>query len=136
MNLGNIDMVYCWCDGNDPEFQKRKNYYLAKEKGKHDSDSVGDHRFVDNEELRYSLRSLHMYAPWIHHVYIVTDRQVPKWLNTQTSHTENIPYALINQLELNVESHSRTLLCTQTTHPKSGQIVQESFQERFDQQDF
>ncbi|MGN8837749.1 hypothetical protein ACTNCI_12405, partial [Mitsuokella jalaludinii] len=29
---------------------------------------------------------------------------------TQTSHTENIPYALINQLELNVESHSRTLL--------------------------
>ena len=57
-------------------------------------------------------------------------------LSTQTSHTENIPYALINQLELNVESHSRTLLCTQTTHPKSGQIVQESFQERFDQQDF
>lgn len=57
-------------------------------------------------------------------------------LVTQTSHTENIPYALINQLELNVESHSRTLLCTQTTHPKSGQIVQESFQERFDQQDF
>ena len=57
-------------------------------------------------------------------------------LDTQTSHTENIPYALINQLELNVESHSRTLLCTQTTHPKSGQIVQESFQERFDQQDF
>ena len=55
---------------------------------------------------------------------------------SQTSHTENIPYALINQLELNVESHSRTLLCTQTTHPKSGQIVQESFQERFDQQDF
>lgn len=59
-----------------------------------------------------------------------------KDLLTQTSHTENIPYALINQLELNVESHSRTLLCTQTTHPKSGQIVQESFQERFDQQDF
>lgn len=58
------------------------------------------------------------------------------YLYTQTSHTENIPYALINQLELNVESHSRTLLCTQTTHPKSGQIVQESFQERFDQQDF
>lgn len=59
-----------------------------------------------------------------------------KYIVTQTSHTENIPYALINQLELNVESHSRTLLCTQTTHPKSGQIVQESFQERFDQQDF
>ena len=51
----------------------------------------------------------------------------PFILLSQTSHTENIPYALINQLELNVESHSRTLLCTQTTHLKSGQIVQESF---------
>lgn len=65
----------------------------------------------------------------------VRDAEFEK-LKAQTSHTENIPYALINQLELNVESHSRTLLCTQTTHPKSGQIVQESFQERFDQQDF
>ena len=101
MNLGNIDMVYCWCDGNDPEFQKRKNYYLAKEKGEHDSDSVGNHRFVDNEELRYSLRSLNMYAPWIHHVYIVTDRQVPKWLNTNyekvtvVDHSEIMPKDII-----------------------------------------
>lgn len=101
MNFGDIDMVYCWCDGNDPEFQKRKNYYLAKEKGEHDSDSVGNHRFVDNEELRYSLRSLNMYAPWIHHVYIVTDRQVPKWLNTDyekvtvVDHSEIMPKEII-----------------------------------------
>lgn len=69
-------------------------------------------------------------------VSIAKEAKIPYMYLTQTSHTENIPYALINQLELNVESHSRTLLCTQTTHPKSGQIVQESFQERFDQQDF
>ena len=67
---------------------------------------------------------------------LINSRKQQFYLLSQTSHTENIPYALINQLELNVESHSRTLLCTQTTHPKSGQIVQESFQERFDQQDF
>ena len=69
-------------------------------------------------------------------VYALIEVEGEMLIITQTSHTENIPYALINQLELNVESHSRTLLCTQTTHPKSGQIVQESFQERFDQQDF
>ncbi|EHO62330.1 hypothetical protein HMPREF9453_01784, partial [Dialister succinatiphilus YIT 11850] len=45
--------------------------------------------------------------------YTVTMRKRKLYLETQTSHTENIPYALINQLELNVESHSRTLLCTQ-----------------------
>lgn len=101
LNAMDIDMVYCWCDGNDPDFVKRKNYYLAKERGQHDSDSVGNHRFVDNEELRYSLRSLTMYAPWIHHVYIVTDRQTPKWLNqdyekvTVVDHSEIMPQDLI-----------------------------------------
>lgn len=96
-----IDMVYCWCDGNDPEFIKRKNYYLKAETTKHDKDSVGGHRFEDNEELRYSLRSLEMYAPWVRHVYIVTDRQTPKWLNTQydkvdvIDHSEIMPASLI-----------------------------------------
>ena len=101
MNLDNIDMVYCWCDGNEPEFRKRKNIYLQKERVNHDSDSIGNQRFVDNEELRYSLRSLTMYAPWIHHVYIVTDRQIPKWLNTAYNkvtiidHSEIMPQFLI-----------------------------------------
>lgn len=100
MNIGPIDMVYCWCDGNDPAFQERKNYYLQQEKGTHDSDSVGNHRFADNEELRYSLRSLTMYAPWIHHVYIVTDRQTPRWLNTDYEKVTVIDHSQIMPQEL------------------------------------
>jgi hypothetical protein len=38
-------------------------------------------RFRDRDELRYSLRSIDMYAPWIRNIYIVTDRQVPHWLD-------------------------------------------------------
>ncbi|XP_064599893.1 N-acetylglucosamine-1-phosphotransferase subunits alpha/beta-like [Liolophura sinensis] len=38
-------------------------------------------RFEDNEELRYSIRSLERFAPWIRHVYIVTNGQIPSWLN-------------------------------------------------------
>ena len=39
-------------------------------------------RFVSNDELKYSLRSVEKYAPWINKIYIVTDdNQVPKWLN-------------------------------------------------------
>lgn len=100
MNIGPIDMVYCWCDGNDPAFQERKNYYLRQEKGIHDSDSVGNHRFADNEELRYSLRSLTMYAPWIRHVYIVTDRQIPQWLNTDYEKVTVIDHSQIMPKEL------------------------------------
>lgn len=33
-------------------------------------------------KLRYSLRSLHQYAPWVRNVYLVTAGQVPAWLDT------------------------------------------------------
>ncbi|CAL4123915.1 unnamed protein product, partial [Meganyctiphanes norvegica] len=38
-------------------------------------------RFEDNEELRYSLRSLEKFAPWVRQVYLVTNGQIPYWLN-------------------------------------------------------
>ncbi|XP_075712804.1 N-acetylglucosamine-1-phosphotransferase subunits alpha/beta isoform X2 [Rhinoderma darwinii] len=38
-------------------------------------------RFEDNEELRYSLRSIEKHAPWVRHVFIVTNGQIPSWLN-------------------------------------------------------
>ncbi|XP_072047226.1 N-acetylglucosamine-1-phosphotransferase subunits alpha/beta-like [Amphiura filiformis] len=58
---------------------------------------VSASRFEDNEELRYSLRSLEKHAPWIRHVYIVTNGQIPSWLNldnprmTLVSHSEIFP---------------------------------------------
>nr|CAB3250130.1 N-acetylglucosamine-1-phosphotransferase subunits alpha/beta [Phallusia mammillata] len=44
-------------------------------------DEVSRSRFEDNEELRYSLRSVEKYAPWVRHIYIVTNGQIPYWLN-------------------------------------------------------
>ncbi|XP_076069622.1 N-acetylglucosamine-1-phosphotransferase subunits alpha/beta-like [Oratosquilla oratoria] len=40
-------------------------------------------RFDDNEELRYSLRSLEKFAPWVRRVFIVTNGQIPYWLNLE-----------------------------------------------------
>ena len=97
--MDKIDIVYLWCDGNDPAFQERKNYYAGKTVV--NNKIAGEHRFVDNDELKYSLRSLEKYAPWINHVYIVTDRQVPKWLNTDyekvtvVDHSEIMPKEII-----------------------------------------
>ncbi|KAK8733624.1 hypothetical protein OTU49_006396 [Cherax quadricarinatus] len=42
---------------------------------------VDVNRFEDNEELRYSLRSLEKYAPWVRRIYLVTNGQIPYWLN-------------------------------------------------------
>jgi hypothetical protein len=32
---------------------------------------------VDNDEFVYSLRSVQKYAPWVRHIFIVTNGQVP-----------------------------------------------------------
>uniref|UniRef100_A0A3P8VBN5 N-acetylglucosamine-1-phosphotransferase subunits alpha/beta n=1 Tax=Cynoglossus semilaevis TaxID=244447 RepID=A0A3P8VBN5_CYNSE len=44
-------------------------------------EDVSASRFEDNEELRYSLRSVERHAPWVRHIFIVTNGQIPSWLN-------------------------------------------------------
>jgi len=39
-------------------------------------------RAQNRDELKYSLRSVQQFAPWIRHVFIVTNGQTPSWLNT------------------------------------------------------
>jgi UDP-N-acetylglucosamine-lysosomal-enzyme len=52
-------------------------------------------RFRDNEELRYSLRSIWKFAPWVHHVYIVTNGQVPHWLDLEHPRITVVPHSTI-----------------------------------------
>lgn len=47
---------------------------------KQDED-ISASRFEDNEELRYSLRSIEKHAPWVRNIFIVTNGQIPSWLN-------------------------------------------------------
>ena len=34
-------------------------------------------------ELIYAIRSIVTFAPWIRHIFIVTNGQIPIWLNTE-----------------------------------------------------
>jgi UDP-N-acetylglucosamine-lysosomal-enzyme len=54
-----------------------------EKKNEHD-ETMSSNRFRDSDELRYSLRSLVRNAPWIRHIYLVTDNQLPHWLNVDT----------------------------------------------------
>lgn len=51
-----------------------------------DHEDISASRFTDNEELRYSLRSLEKHAPWVQHIYIITNGQIPHWLNLDNPH--------------------------------------------------
>ncbi|XP_045104372.1 N-acetylglucosamine-1-phosphotransferase subunits alpha/beta-like [Portunus trituberculatus] len=46
-----------------------------------DLKEIDANRFEDNEELRYSLRSLEQHAPWVRRIFLVTNGQIPHWLN-------------------------------------------------------
>ena len=89
-----IDLVYLWCDGNDANFAQQRQERM-QQCGVHPEGGL-DCRFVQIDELKYSLRSVGMYMPWIHHIFIVTNNQVPKWLKqhekiTIVDHTEILP---------------------------------------------
>lgn len=77
-----IDAVYMWVDGADPGWQYRKDAALARSGMPADPHATADARFRDGGELRYSLRSVEAYAPWVRSIVVVTDQQIPSWLDT------------------------------------------------------
>lgn len=90
-----IDLVYLWVNGNDPVWQAKRQAVAGNVETRSSANCKG--RYVDNGELKYSLRSVDRYAPWIRKIFIVTDNQVPEWLDTTNpkiqivDHTEILP---------------------------------------------
>ncbi|WP_345751163.1 stealth conserved region 3 domain-containing protein [Microbacterium rhizophilus] len=73
-----VDIVFSWVDGSSNEFQreraKRLNAYVVGDGDDHAA------RFRQVDELRYALRSVHMFAPWVRTIWIATDSPAPWWL--------------------------------------------------------
>jgi len=73
-----IDMVFSWVDGTDLEFQRARarqmQSYVVGEGDDHEA------RFRQLDELRYALRSVHLFAPWVRRIFVVTDSPAPYWL--------------------------------------------------------
>lgn len=89
-----IDIVYLWVDGSDPAWQAKRNALVG---GETMTAANCKGRYANNDELRYSLRSVAEYAPWIRRIFIVTDGQKPAWLDTShpkirlVDHSEILP---------------------------------------------
>ncbi|MFF2012757.1 stealth family protein [Streptomyces sp. NPDC058195] len=81
-----IDVVYTWVDDSDPVWAAERDAARSGRPGAPapslHAQAANDARFTSRDELRYSLRSLHQYAPWVRNVYLVTAGQVPAWLDT------------------------------------------------------
>ncbi|SUA73314.1 Capsular polysaccharide phosphotransferase SacB [Nocardia otitidiscaviarum] len=73
-----IDIVFSWVDGSDPEFRARRAGMMAQVVvGEGDE---ADARIRQIDELRYALRAVYKNAPWIRRIFIATDSAVPEWL--------------------------------------------------------
>lgn len=92
-----VDVVYTWVDSSDPEWQAQRAKWSGDIETSVDHSASNDERYLDRDELRYSLRSLRMYAPFVRNIYIVTAGQRPAWLNEKqegvhvVSHEEIFP---------------------------------------------
>jgi hypothetical protein len=76
-----IDVVYTWVNGDDPAWQRRRDAALGILTEVLNRQSANASRFATRDELRYSFRSLAMFAPWVRRIFLVTDDQVPEWLD-------------------------------------------------------
>ncbi len=91
-----IDIVYTWVDDQLPGYRNQLQQYADS---KHDTNP---NRTRDNLDLlKYSLRSVEMYVPWIRNIYIFTSRpQVPEWFNYRNNRIKVIHHDEIIHSEL------------------------------------
>jgi hypothetical protein len=73
-----IDLVFSWVDGSSPEYiAARRSQQQGVVLGEGDEHEA---RFRQINELKYALRSVYMFAPWIRRIFIATDSPAPAWL--------------------------------------------------------
>jgi len=77
LSKNNIDIVIPWVDGSDAEWLSLYEKYSGNKSKKLN----GEERFRDYGTLKYVFRSIDIYAPWIHKIFLITNGQKPSWLN-------------------------------------------------------
>ncbi|GFR86364.1 N-acetylglucosamine-1-phosphotransferase subunits alpha/beta, partial [Elysia marginata] len=91
-------------DGKTVMFNQVKLVWSLQQDVK--DDVIAASRFEDNEELRYSLRSIEKYAPWVRHIFIVTNGQIPYWLNLDSPRLTVVTHDEIFQNKSHLPSFS------------------------------
>ncbi len=69
-----VDVVYTYVDSKDEQWGNAWKKYFGEE-------NFDPERYASHDELKYSLRSLNQFMPWIRKIYIVSNCAKPKWLN-------------------------------------------------------
>ncbi len=76
-----IDWVFSWVNGDDPDWKELFNQWAPDV----DTDAVDKSRFETRDDLKYALRSLEEYAPWVRTIHVLTNCKAPEWLDLNNS---------------------------------------------------
>lgn len=76
-----IDFVVTWVNNHDEDWQQKKAKYERKQPESRQNDEIAQNRYRDFGLFKYWFRSIEQNASWVHKIYIVTDHQVPDFLN-------------------------------------------------------
>lgn len=100
----NIDIVYLWVNSEDLNWQKRRkgsfNNFSDAKKIDLALYANTDGRFRDNNELLFNLRLLEKFFPDHGHIFVISDKQIPTWLDLN----QNITIIDHSEIILNKEN--------------------------------
>lgn len=92
-----MDFVILWVDNNDKSWQSAFKENILKEKGV----IINECRYRDWDNLKYWFRAIEKYANWVNRIFLITDNQIPSWIDTNNPklrivfHEEFIPHDLL-----------------------------------------
>ncbi|XP_054648157.1 N-acetylglucosamine-1-phosphotransferase subunits alpha/beta-like isoform X6 [Dunckerocampus dactyliophorus] len=69
-------------------------------------DVLTANRFEDNDALRHSLRSVEKFAPWVRHIFVVTNGQIPFWLDLSNPRVSVVTHKEIFQNQSHLPTFS------------------------------
>ena len=99
-----IDFVILWVDGTDPDWQRQRRSYDREDLDNGDDEN----RFRDWGLMKYWFRGAERFAPWVNRIFLVTNGQVPKWLDLThpklrlVKHQDYIPEKFLPTFNSNV----------------------------------
>ena len=112
-----IDVVYTWVDDKDDAWQAAKRHHSGRAAEASDlSRSNHDERFTNRDELKYSMRSLEMFAPFVRNIYLVTSGHFPKWLRTDHPKVKIVPHREIYAQQSHLPTFNSSSIETQLHH--------------------
>ena len=87
-----IDAVITWVDVNDPKHRKKWKKHKKKNRNIDNELITGRDktRFVNNGELQYCLCSIRKFAPWIRKIFLITDNQIPDFVDDEFIKDHNL----------------------------------------------